>query len=60
MSMTATAPRTDEYAERWRQWQRGNAESSRRAAIRARIVFVLVLTAAVVWLGLQILYPVQS
>ncbi|MBI3047524.1 MAG: hypothetical protein HYY76_04365 [Acidobacteria bacterium] len=56
MSMTTTAPREDEYAERWRQWQSGNVNSSRRAATRARIVFALVLTAAVAWLGLQILY----
>lgn len=56
MSVTTMAPRADEHAERWRQWQIGNANSSRSAASRARIVFALVLTAAVAWLGLQILF----
>lgn len=56
MSITTTAPREDEHAERWQQWQLGNAKSSRTAAIRERIVFALILTAAGGWLGLQILY----
>jgi hypothetical protein len=55
MSITTTAPREDEYAERWRQWQVSNAESSRKAVSRARIVFAVVLTALGAWLGLQLL-----
>lgn len=60
MSVITMAPRADEYAERWRRWQLGNATSSRSAATRARVVFALVLTAAVAWLGLQILYLLRS
>jgi len=56
MSLTTMAPSADEHAERWRQWALGNAKSSHGAAMRARTVFALVLTAAVAWLGLQILY----
>lgn len=55
MSITTIAPSEDAYAERWRQWQIGNAKSSRRAATRARIVFAAGLTALAAWLGLQLL-----
>lgn len=52
---TATVPTEDPHAERWRRWQVGYAKSSRRAAIRARLVFAVVLTGAAAWLGLQLL-----
>lgn len=55
MSITTAAQPDDEYAERWRQWQVGNAKSSRRAAIQARVAFAVVLTAAIAWLVLQLL-----
>jgi hypothetical protein len=55
MSVTTMAPRADEYAETWRQWQIGNANSTRTAAIRARMVFAVGLTVAIVWLALQLL-----
>jgi hypothetical protein len=55
MSITTTTPREDEHAERWRQWQLGNARSNRTAATWARIGFAVILTAAAVWLGLQLL-----
>jgi len=55
MSITTTAPGEDQYAETWRLWQLANAKSSRSAAIQARIVFAVILTAAAAWLGLQLL-----
>lgn len=54
MANQSTAPREDEYAERWRQWQVGNARSSRRGEIQARIVFAVVVTLAAAWLGLRL------
>ena len=55
MSVMTTTPREDRYAELWRQWQIGNAKSSRRTATQARILFALILTAAAAWIGLQLL-----
>ena len=40
---------------RWQAWERNYMTSSNRAAMQARIAFALVLTAAAVWLGLQIM-----
>jgi hypothetical protein len=45
----------DASAERWRQWQLGNEESSRKSAARARIVFTVLFTALGAWLGLLLL-----
>jgi hypothetical protein len=42
------------YAERWRQWQLANAESSLNAAVWARIVFTVVFVAVAGWLGLSL------
>jgi hypothetical protein len=54
---TTTASNSEyEDAERWRQWQRGNAKSSRRGALQARILFAVAVTAAMVWLGLRALF----
>jgi hypothetical protein len=44
----------DESA-RWQAWERSYMTSSNRAAMQARIAFALLLTAAAVWLGLQIM-----
>jgi hypothetical protein len=42
MSTTTLAPTEDAYAERWRLWQLANAESNRRTAAQARIVFTVI------------------
>jgi len=52
---TAAAPAEDQDAASWRQWQLAYALDSRKAAFRARIAFTVLLTAAGVWLGLEIL-----
>jgi hypothetical protein len=49
------SPKADTAAERWRHWQLRNANSSRRTATRARVVFTIILTALGAWLGLQLL-----
>jgi hypothetical protein len=54
MSITTTAPHEDEYADRWRKWQLANGKSNRRSSIQARVAIALVLTAAAVWLALQL------
>jgi hypothetical protein len=41
-------------AKRWRHWERRYRNSSRRAAIQARIAFTILLTGSAAWLGLQI------
>jgi len=58
MSITTTVPREDSDAERWREWQLGNAKSSRRSAIHARIVITVVFTGLLAWLGLLLSSPV--
>jgi hypothetical protein len=45
------------HAERWWQWRLAYAESSRKAAIRWRIVFSVVLTALAIAFGVQLLSP---
>jgi hypothetical protein len=45
----------DVFAERWRQWQRQNAVTSRQDAIRARIAFTITFAGIGAWLGLQLL-----
>ena len=55
MSITMTPPTEDAYADRWRHWQRKNDKSSRKSARQARIVLAVVMTAAIAWLGLQLL-----
>ena len=55
MSNTTTVPREAEYADRWGQWQLRNEASSRKGAMRARIVFTVILTVLAAWLGLQLL-----
>ena len=44
----------DESA-RWQAWESSYMTSSSRAAMQARIAFALLLTAAAVWLGLQLM-----
>ncbi|HEY5616676.1 MAG TPA: hypothetical protein VIK60_01955 [Vicinamibacterales bacterium] len=55
MSVTTTVSQEDEFAERWRQWQLGNAKSSRKGEIQARIAFALVVTVVLTWLSLRLL-----
>lgn len=52
MSLPIIAPEAA-HAERWRQWQLRYAASSRKSATWARIVFTVILTTLVAWLGLQ-------
>ena len=52
MNTTTIAPVEDAYAERWRQWRLANAESSRKSAVRARVVFTAIFVAITGWLGL--------
>jgi len=55
MSITTIPPSQDSSAERWRQWQLRNAESSRQSATRARIVFTVIFAALSGWLGVELL-----
>lgn len=52
---TVAPPAEDPDAASWRQWQLAYALDSRKAAFRARIAFTVLLTAAGVWLGIQLL-----
>ena len=54
MSIPTVAPTEDVYAERWRQWQLANAESSLNSAVWARIVFAVVFIALAGFLGLSL------
>jgi len=45
----------DDDAARWNAWELGYKESSRRAAIQARVAFAVLLTGTLGWLGLQLL-----
>ncbi len=58
MSLTpapvVTSAQQDDAA-RWQAWVDHYGDSSRRAAVHARIAFAILLTGAAVWLGLQIL-----
>jgi hypothetical protein len=55
MSSTITVSREDEFAERWRHWQLGNAKSSRRGEIQARIAFAVVVILTLTYLSLRLL-----
>ena len=55
MSIQAVAPTADVDAERWRHWQLAYAQSSRKTAARARIVFAAILIGLAASLGLQLL-----
>jgi|RhiMetdeSRZDD1v2_1073273.scaffolds.fasta_scaffold1301094_2 type IV secretory pathway component VirB8 len=52
MSITTSVSSKDASTERWQKWQLRNAESSRKSAIRARIVFTVLFTALAAWLAL--------
>ena len=56
-SLTIAPTENVVHAERWRQWQSAYAESSRKTAIRVRIVFILILTALAIAAGVQLLSP---
>lgn len=51
------SPDEDATAERWRQWQMRNAETSRKDTRRMRIVLTAVCAALGMWLGIQLLAP---
>ena len=52
--MTLTSSEQD-HEERWRDWQRHNAEANRKSAIHARIVFAVIFAAIGVRLAMQLL-----
>jgi len=52
MPMVAAA---DDDAARWQAWERSYMNSTRRAAVQARIAFAIILTGTAVWLGLQLM-----
>jgi hypothetical protein len=58
VSITTTSSITtahdDGHAEHWRQWQLAYANSNRRTASQARIVFAIVMCATTAWLAFQI------
>ena len=54
MSETAVASTEEAYAERWRQWQLANVESSLNSAVWARILFAVIFIALAGWLGLSL------
>lgn len=56
-AIRAVSPDEDAAAERWRQWQLGNAETNRKDARRTRIVFTALFAALGLWLGIQLLAP---
>jgi hypothetical protein len=58
MSLTAIDPREQNDAERWKQWQAGNAVGSRRSAIHARIAISVILIGLTAWLGVLLSSPV--
>jgi len=43
------------HEERWRDWQKHNAEANRKGAIHARIVFAVIFAAIGVRLAMQLL-----
>ena len=55
LSIAADVANADGAAERWREWQRRYAESSRKSAKRARIVFTILFMVVGAWLGLELL-----
>ena len=55
MSITTVATSEEAYADRWRHWQERNAESNRKGAVHARIVFAAIFIALGGWIGLQLM-----
>jgi hypothetical protein len=53
----AVSPENVASAERWRQWQLGNAVTSRKDARRAGIAFAVIFAALGIWLGRLLLAP---
>jgi hypothetical protein len=53
------SPDEDSREDRWRQWQLRNAIADRRSAGQARLVFIAVVAALGVWLGLLWLAPLR-
>jgi hypothetical protein len=57
LSVVQAASPAEPSDERWRQWQVGNAVSSRKSGKQARIAFTVLFAGLGVWLGLQLLAP---
>lgn len=53
----AVSPETVASAERWRQWQLGNAVTSRNDAKRAGFAFTILFAVLGAWLGRLLLAP---
>jgi hypothetical protein len=60
MNTVIVAPISDPTAERWRQWQQANAQSSRTSAMRTRVVFTVVFTVVTGWLGWLLSSPLRA
>jgi hypothetical protein len=55
VSIAADVSNADGAAERWREWQRRYAESSRQSAKRARIVLTILFAVVGAWLAVALL-----
>jgi hypothetical protein len=47
MSTTINTETEVAHAARWSEWQAANAKSSRRGAVRARIIFIALFAAVI-------------
>ena len=55
MSIVTIAATEDPHAERWQQWRLAYTDSSRKTAVRARILFTVILSVLAIVVGLQVL-----
>ena len=53
----AVSPENVASAERWRQWQLGNAVTSRKDAKRAGFAFTIIFVVLGAWIGRLLLAP---
>ena len=55
MSITTHPSSEDASAAQWNEWRLRYADSSRKSAAQARIVFTVLFIAVAVWLALELL-----
>jgi hypothetical protein len=55
MTITTHPSSADASAAQWQEWRLRYAESSRKSATQARIVFTVLFVAVAVWLALELL-----
>ncbi len=53
----ALSPDENASAERWRQWQQGNAKTNVADSRRMRFVFTALFVGVGMWLGIELLAP---